>query len=183
MRKISTALVSFALLFAAAPLIAQIPPAAAVSTRAAISGTEPGERVEAVLALRKTGGPAALKGLLDVITVEKHKGVRIHAVNALGFFDAPEARARLREIAGDDPDGDLRTAAVMALSRLGDTQYLADAFDVETSTHVKIAIVDALARTEDGEKELEKIKSKSGDKRIKGRLNLYVPDRKKAKGR
>lgn len=155
--------------------------AVAVLSRAALGDPEPGARIDAVLALRKIGGPAALKGLLEVLSAEKHKGVRIQAVNSLGFFSAPEALARLRDIAVNDPDKDLRVAAVLALSRLGDAQTLTAGFDSEKDPAVKLAIVDAVGRTEEGEKELGKIRAKNKDPKVTKRLNLYAPVRKVVK--
>jgi HEAT repeat protein len=155
--------------------------AVAVLSRAALSDPEPGARVDAVLALRKIGGPAALKALLEALAAEKHKGVRIQAINSLGFFSAPEALARLRDIAVNDPDKDLRVAAVLALSRLGDAQTLTAGFDSEKDPAVKLAIVDAVGRTEDGEKELGKIRAKNKDPKVTKRLNLYAPARKVVK--
>lgn len=146
--------------------------------RAALGDPEPGARVDAVLALRKIGGPAALKALLEALAAEKHKGVRIQAVNSLGFFSAPEALARLRDTAVNDPDKDLRVAAVLALSRLGDAQTLTAGFDSEKDPSVKLAIVDAVGRTEDGEKELEKIRAKNKDVKITERLDLYTVKKK-----
>ena len=149
--------------------------------RAALGDPEPGARIDAVLALRKIGGPAALRGLLEALASEKHKGVRIQAVNSLGFFSAPEALSRLRDIAVNDPDKDLRVAAVLALSRLGDAQTLTDNFGSEKDPAVKLAIVDAVGRTEEGEKELGKIRAKNKDPKVTKRLNLYAPVRKVVK--
>ena len=156
--------------------------ATAVLSRAALSDAEPGARIDAILALSKIGGPEALKGLLAVLAREKHKGVRIQAVNALGFFSAPEALAGLRGIARNDPDKDLRISAVMALSRLNDTQVLSDNFAVETDTSVKLGIIDALGRSDGGEKELKKIRAKNKDAKTNERLDFYTGEkRKKAK--
>lgn len=149
--------------------------AVAVLSRAAMGDPEPGARIDAVLALRKIGGPAALKGLLEVLSAEKHKGVRIQTVNSLGFFSAPEALARLRDIAVNDPDKDLRIAAVLALSRLGDAQTLTANFGSEKDPAVKLAIVDAVGRTEEGENELQKIRAKNKDPKVTKRLDLYAP--------
>jgi|GEM_PF-7022810 len=156
--------------------------AVAVLSRAALSDPEPGARIDAILALRKIGGPEALKGLLEALSAEKHKGVRIQAVNSLGFFNAPEALARLRETAKNDPDKDLRISAVMALSRLNDTQALSDNFAVETDSGVKLGIIDALGRVDGGENELKKIKAKSKDVKVNERLDFYTGGKpKKAK--
>lgn len=155
--------------------------AAAVLSRAALGDPEPGARIDAVLALRKIGGAAALKALLEALSAEKHKGVRIQAVNSLGFFSAPEALARLRDIAVNDPDRDLRTAAVMALSRLGDVETLVAGFDSEKDPSVKLAIVDAVGRTENGEKELGKIRAKKKDAETTERLDFYTPKQKAKK--
>ncbi len=149
--------------------------------RAALGDPEPGARVDAVLALRKIGGPAALRGLLEALASEKHKGVRIQAVNSLGFFSAPEALARLRDIAVNDPDKDLRVAAVLALSRLGDAQTLTANFGSEKDPAVKLAIVDAVGRTEEGENELQKIRARNKDQKVTKRLDLYAPARKAVK--
>ena len=103
-------------------------------------------------------------------------------MNALGFFNAPEALARLRDIARNDPDKDLRISAVMALSRLNDTQTLNDNFAVETDTGVKLGIIDALGRADGGENELKKIKAKSKDAKMNERLDFYTGEKpKKAK--
>jgi HEAT repeat protein len=151
----------------------------AVLSRAALNDAEPGGRIDAILALRKIGGPEALKGLLEVLSKEKHKGVRIQAVNSLGFFNAPKALARLRDIAKNDPDKDMRISAVMSLSRLNDTQTLSDNFAVETDSSVKLGIIDALGRSDGGEKELKKIKAKSKDAKINERLDFYTGEKKK----
>lgn len=153
--------------------------ATAVLSRAALSDAEPGARIDAILALRKIGGPEALKGLLEALSKEKHKGVRIQAVNSLGFFNAPEALARLRDTARNDPDKDLRTSAAMALARLNDAQALSDNFAVETDTSVKLGIIDALGRVEGGEKELKKLKAGSKDAKMNERLDFYTGEKKK----
>lgn len=152
--------------------------AVAVLSRAALSDAEPGARIDAILALRKIGGPEALKGLLAALAAEKHKGARIQAVNALGFFNAPEALAELRRTAGNDPDKDLRIAAVMALSRLNDAETLAAGFDAEKDPAAKLAIVDALGRSEGGGKELKKIKTRSRDAKINERADFYTGEKK-----
>jgi len=157
--------------------------AAAVLSRAALSDAEPGARIDAILALRKIGGPEALKGLLEALSKEKHKGVRIQAVNSLGFFNAPEALARLRDTARNDPDKDLRTSAAMALARLNDTQTLSDNFAVETDTNAKLGIIDALGRVEGGENELKKLKAKSKDAGLNKRLDFYTGEEKKKPGK
>lgn len=153
--------------------------ATAVLRQAALTDPEPGARIDAILALRKIGGPEALKGLLEALAAEKHKGVRIQAVNSLGFFNAPEALAILRETAKKDPDKDLRISAVMALSRLNDTQTLSDNFAVETDSNVKLGIIDALGRSDGGEKELKKIKIKNKDAKINERLDFYTGEKTK----
>ncbi len=155
--------------------------AAAALSRAALSDAEPGARINAILALRKIGGPVALKGLLEALSAEKHKGVRIQAVNSLGFFSAPEALARLRDLARNDPDKDLRISAVMALSRLNDRQALNDNFSVEADTSVKLGIIDALGRVDGGEEELKKLKTKSKDAKMNERLDFYTGEKKKGK--
>ncbi|MDP2755268.1 MAG: HEAT repeat domain-containing protein, partial [Nitrospirota bacterium] len=153
-----------------------------VLSQAALSDTEPGARIDAILALRKIGGPEALKGLLEALSAEKHKGVRIQIINSLGFFNAQEALARLRDTAKNDPDRDLRISAAMALSRLNDTQTLSDNFSVETDSGVKLGIIDALGRSDGGEKELKKIKAKNKDAKTNERLDFYTGEqRKKAK--
>ena len=150
-----------------------------VLSRAASSDAEPGARIDAILALRKIGGQEALKGLLEALSREKHKGVRIQAVNSLGFFNAPEALARLRDAARNDPDKDLRISAVMALSRLNDTQTLSDNFSVETDSNVKLGIIDALGRSDGGEKELKRIKAKNKDAKANERLDFYTREKTK----
>ena len=143
-------------------------------SQAAISEAEPGGRISSIMALRKLGGQNALKGILAALAVEKHKGVRLYAVNSLGFFNYPGALAKLRETAGSDPDKDLRLAAYLALARLNDTDTISNGFDVEKDTNVKLGIVDALNRTGGGEKKLGKIKVESGDKKIKARADGYT---------
>lgn len=147
-------------------------------SRAALNDPEPGARVDAILALRKIGGPEALKALLAALAAEKHKGARIQAVTALGFFNSPEALAELRRTAGNDPDKDLRISAVMALSRLNDADTLAAGFDAEKDPAAKLAIVDALGRSEGGEKELKKIKTRSKDAKINERADFYTGEKK-----
>ena len=153
--------------------------ATAVLSRAALSETEPGARVDAILALRKIGGPEAFKGILAALDAEKHKGVRIQAVNALGFFNTPEALAKLRAVVRNDPDKDMRISAALALSRLNDTQTLSDNFAVETDTGVKLGIIDALGRADGGESELKKLKAKSKDAKMNERLDFYTGEKKK----
>ena len=78
---------------------------------------EPGARINAILALRKIGGPEALNGRWR--RWPRNTRERIQAVNALG--QRPGSPGQAEDIARN-PDKDLRISAVMALSRLNDTQ-------------------------------------------------------------
>ena len=85
-----------------------------------------------------------------VSTLCRKREVQRQGPNALGFFNTPEALAKLRDVARNAPDKDLRVSAVMALSRLNDTPALSDNFAVETDTGVKLGIIDALGRVDGG---------------------------------
>ncbi|MDT8287768.1 MAG: HEAT repeat domain-containing protein [Elusimicrobiales bacterium] len=150
-----------------------------VLRRAVLNDAEPGARISAVHALRKIGGVEALDGLTAAFESESHKGVRIQVVNALGFFGDPGTAARLLSTAAIDPDKDVRIAAVMALSRSGEAAALASGFDSEQDPDVRLAIIDSLSRAEGGERELEKIRGKSGDARVNKRLEMYLPAKRR----
>ncbi len=127
MRKISTALVTLALLLAAAPLFAQSAPAgepvlSAAEVRARVTRLRDKDlkvRLDAAADLGRAGTAAARRALVAELAREKNPHIRARIVEAIGARPDKDGAAELMKIAASDSDADSRQAAVRALAFAG----------------------------------------------------------------
>lgn len=158
MRKTTTAFVSLALLFAAAPLFAQSSPAAApafsaaqVRERAALLRDKDVKvRLGAVLDLGSAGTPAARRALVTELGREKNPHIRARIVEAIGARPDKDGVAELISIARGDKDADARQAAVKALAFVKDDVAAAELMsrfaDADEDLGVRLRAADSLTR-------------------------------------
>ena len=117
---VGLALAALAFAGAVRPTPARAEPRVAELARMLSSGSDK-TRLSAVLALAKLGDPAAQKPLIGALN-DPSARVRVVAATALGRLGCDAALAKLRALAGEDDDDDVRRAAsnaAMKISRAG----------------------------------------------------------------